>query len=77
MNENTVYKILVKGHLDEQWDDWFNGLKVTHENEGMTTLSGPIVDQSALHSVLAKIQALNLTLISVNQIDRKWGSSVN
>ena len=69
MREPTTYKITIKGHLDERWNDWFNGLTVTHESKGTTTLSGSIVDQSALHSVLAKIQALNLALISVNKID--------
>jgi len=69
MKEPAAYRIIIKEHLDERWNDWFNGLTVAYGSEGMTTLSGPIVDQSALHSVLAKIQALNLTLISVNQID--------
>ncbi len=69
MREPPTYRITIKGHLDERWNDGFNGLIVTHESKGTTTLSGPIVDQSALHSVLARIQALNLALISVNQVD--------
>lgn len=65
-----LFKITVMGHLDDSWDDWFNGLSITHESQGTTVLSGPILDQTALHGVLEKIRALNLTLISVQQVDR-------
>lgn len=64
-----LYKITVKGHLDDSWDDWLNGFFIIHESEGTTVLSGPILDQTALHGVLEKIRALNLTLISVQQVD--------
>ena len=60
-----MYEIRVKGHLDQRWSAWFDGMTVMHEANGHTVLSGPVVDQAALHSLLIKIHSLNLTLISV------------
>lgn len=65
----TVYKIRVKGHLDRRWSTWFDGMTVTNEANGDTIISGPVVDQSALHSLLIKVHSLNLTLISVFRIE--------
>jgi hypothetical protein len=62
-----VYEIRVKGHLDgPHWSEWFDGLTVTLQENGETVLSGPIVDQSALHGLLAKVRDLGLPLLSVN-----------
>jgi hypothetical protein len=61
------YVIRVRGFLDPQWD-WLTGLTVTHTETGETILSGPIVDQAALHGLLARIRDLNLTLLSVEQV---------
>ena len=67
------YEIKVKGHLDEQWSSWFEDLTITtgFGEDGMpiTTFSGPIVDQAALHGVLARIRDINMPLISVNQVE--------
>ena len=65
----TVYEIRVKGHLDQRWSTWFDGMTVEHEANGDTVLSGPVVDQAALHSLLIKVHTLNLTLISVLRIE--------
>jgi hypothetical protein len=62
------YKIKIKGHMDTKWADWFDGLQITHEKDGTSTLYGPIPDQTALHSILRKIRDMNLQLISVNQV---------
>jgi len=62
------YKIRIKGHMDTTWADWFDGLQITHEEGGITTLYGRILDQAALHSILRKIRDLNLQLISVKQV---------
>lgn len=61
----TVYEIRVKGHLDQGWSAWFDGMTLTNEVNGETVLFGPVVDQAALHSLLMKVHTLNLTLISV------------
>jgi hypothetical protein len=65
-----VYQIVVKGHLDSEWSDWFDGLTVTTVDNGETILSGPVVDQTALHGVLIKIRDLGLPLLSLTRIDR-------
>jgi hypothetical protein len=65
-NKQSEYHIKVRGHLDARWEDWFEGLTITLTDDGDTILSGVIVDQAALHSVLKKISNLGLTLISVN-----------
>ena len=63
------YLIRIKGHMDTKWADWFDSLQITHEEDGTTTLCGPIPDQAALHSILRKIRDLNLQLISVEQVN--------
>jgi hypothetical protein len=55
--------------MDTKWADWFNGLQITHEEDGTTTLYGPLLDQAALHSILRKIRDLNLQLISVKKVN--------
>jgi len=61
----TVYQIRVKGVLDPQWSDWFDGFYISSPQEGQTLLSGPVVDQAALFGILAKINDLGLPLLSV------------
>jgi len=68
---NTIYQINVKGHVDDKWSDWFNGLAMIHQDDGTTTLYGPLPDQTALHSVLNKIRDMNLTLVLVQLIERE------
>lgn len=60
-----VYQIRIKGHLGPQWADWFDGLTVTLEATGETLLTGPVVDQAALHGVLKKVRDLGMPLLSV------------
>jgi len=64
-----VYQIRLKGHLDSQWTEWFGGLTITLEEDGDTLLTGPVVDQAALHGLLKKIRDLGMPLISVNCIE--------
>ena len=64
-----VCQIRVKGHLDDDWSEWFAGLSMTHEEDGTTVLTGPLADQPALHGLLIKIRDLGLVLISVNQVE--------
>lgn len=68
MDKSRFYEIRIEGHLvTDRWVDWFEGLAIHNDPDGGTTLSGALVDQSALMGVLGKIQALNMTLISVNR----------
>jgi hypothetical protein len=64
-----VYRITVKGHLDSEWSDWFDGLTITLVDNGETILSGPVVDQTALHGVLIKIRDLGLPLLGLMRIE--------
>lgn len=64
------YAITVQGELDEHWRNWFDGLKMTHNEEGETVLIGRFADQAALHGVLTRVRDLGLTLVSVNRVDR-------
>lgn len=65
----TVYQIKIKGYLDSEWSDWFEGLAVTQAEGGDTLLTGPVVDDAALHGLLKKVRDLGLPLISVNRIE--------
>ena len=69
LTDQLIYQIRIRGELDPIWMEWFDGLTLTHDCEGNTVLTGPIVDHTALHSILLKIRDLNLKLISVNQIE--------
>jgi hypothetical protein len=66
----SVYEIRVKGHLEDRWSEWFDGLKITNLENGEALLSGEIVDQAALHGVLAKVRDLGLPLVAVIGVDQ-------
>lgn len=68
MDAAYEYEIWVEGHLTDRWSDWFDGLAVHNHPGGKTIISGPLIDQTALFGVLAKIHALNLTLVSVKRL---------
>jgi len=73
----SLYEIRIKGHLDEQWMAWFDGLTITLEENGDTLLSGPVADQAALHGLLKKVRDLGMPLVSVIQINREKGKRMN
>jgi hypothetical protein len=58
-------RITVERHLDPTWSDWFDGLTITNVEDGKAVLTGPVVDQAALHGVLAKIRDLCLPMTEV------------
>ena len=63
-----VYQIRIKGHLGREWTDWFGGLTITLEDNGETLLTGPVVDQAALHGLLRKVRDLAMPLLSVSPV---------
>ena len=65
----TVYQIRVETHLGTQWSDWFEGLTITLEANGETLLTGAVVDQAVLHSLLRKVRDLGLSLVSVVRLE--------
>jgi len=64
-SQPMVYQIKIKGHLSPKWADWFEGLTITLEEDGNTLLSGPVIDQAALHGILKKVRDLGMPLLSV------------
>jgi hypothetical protein len=62
------YEIRLAGRLDARWADWFDEMTLTHAGDGSTVLTGPAIDQAALHVVLRKIRDLGLPLLEVTQI---------
>ena len=67
--EPGLYEIRIKGHLDDRWAVWFEGLTLTREDNGDTLLTGPVVDQAALHGLLRKVRDLGMPLISVGRVE--------
>ena len=65
----VVYQIRIKGHLGHQWTDWFEGLTITLEEDGDTLLTGPVVDQAALHGLLKKVRDLGMPLVSISPLE--------
>ena len=69
MHESERYEIRLKGHLENRWANWFEGLTITALDNGETLLTGSVVDQAALHSVLRKVRDLGLPLLSVIRVE--------
>jgi hypothetical protein len=67
--EPARYELRVQGVLDARWSAWFEGLRVSSDEHGQTTIAGPVADQAALHGLLAKVRDLGLPLLEVRRID--------
>ena len=68
LNQPMVYQLRIKGHLGPQWIDWIEGMSITLEDNGETLLTGPVVDQAALHGLLRKVRDLGTPLISAIRV---------
>ena len=62
------YEVRVQGQLGSRWSAWFEGLRVTSEDDGTTVIRGPVVDQAALHGLLQKLRDIGIPLLSVTQV---------
>jgi hypothetical protein len=67
--EPGLYEIRLKGHLDDRWAEWFEGLSITRKENGDTLLTGPVIDQAALHGLLKKVRDLGMPLVSVSPVE--------
>jgi hypothetical protein len=68
-NQPMVYQIRIKGHLGRERTDWFEGLTITLDDNGDTLLTGPVIDQAALHGLLRKVRDLGMPLVSVSPLE--------
>lgn len=67
MTDRPNYTIRVRGHLDPEWSDWFDGLTLSNLPDGQAELSGPMADEAALHGVLLRIRDLGLPLLCLTR----------
>ena len=69
--EPAVYRITVKGQLSADWRAWFDGMTITQDATGATLITGPVVDQAALHGLLRKVRDLGLTLLALSSSEAR------
>jgi hypothetical protein len=68
-SQTVVYQVRIKGHLAGEWTEWFEGMAISHKENGDTLLTGPVVDQAALYGLLKKVRDLGLPLVSVSPVE--------
>ena len=71
-----LYEIRLKGHLDARWAAWFDGLTLSRDNDGITVIRGPVIDQAALHGLLHRVRDIGLPLVSVTRVDPESPSTI-
>jgi hypothetical protein len=64
----TTYEIVVSGHLDDRWSDWFGDVTIHRDVDGTTAITAPVADQAQLHGLLVALRDLNATLLSVQAV---------
>ena len=67
-SQPMAYQIRITGQLDSRWADWFEGLTITLDG-GDTLITGPVVDQAALHGLLKRVRDLGMPLVSVSPVE--------
>lgn len=65
---DDIYRVQLRGHLDDRWSDWLGGLAIQRQDDGTTVLVGLVIDQAALHGVITRIRDLGLELLSVSRV---------
>lgn len=71
MQTPQTYQIKLEGHLSPMWEAEFEGFTITLAENGMTCLTGPVIDQAALHGLMRKIRDLGLPLVSITRLQSK------
>ena len=66
--EPDWYEVRLEGRLDDRWSTWFDGMTVAVDAAGVTVVRGHVVDQAALHGLLARLRDIGLPLISVERV---------
>jgi hypothetical protein len=68
-NQHPCFEIRIQGHLDDKWADRFEGMTITLEEDGDMLITGPVVDQAALHGLLKRVRDLGMPLVSVSPVE--------
>ena len=69
--KSTCYHVKIRGHLGPQWSEWFGNVDMELDKEGNTLLSGPFVDQAAVHALLRKVRDAGMILHSVTCVENE------
>jgi hypothetical protein len=69
MDQPSIYRIRLRGHLAAHWTEWFDGLTIARLDNGETLIEGPVIDQAALHGMLNHIRDLGLLLLAVDRVE--------
>lgn len=75
--QSGTFQIRVRGRLDDQWSDWFENLTIMPDEDGTTLLTGPVVDDAALHGLLKRVRDSGMRLLSVNRIEGSQEDAVD
>jgi hypothetical protein len=74
-SQPQVYEIRFRGHLGSYRARMFEGLEMVQGPDGETVLTGPVIDQAALHGILNRIRDLGVPLLSVKQLSADEASA--
>lgn len=74
-HDHPTYAIRVQGRIGPRWSAWFDGLDITGDDDGTTTIRGAVADQAALHGLLQKVRDIGLPILSVTQVEPGPGAT--
>jgi len=73
MNDPGIYRLLVVGRLGPEWKDRFEGMNVVERTSpdprGITELTVPTADQTALLGVLEQLSDMQCALLQVELVN--------
>ena len=69
-SQPQLYEIRFIGYLTPYRAQMFEGLEMVQEPGGETVLTGPVIDQAALHGILNRIRDLGVPLLSVRRLSQ-------
>ena len=68
MSKSTIYRIVVRSELSSSYAVAFEGMEMETRN-GVTVLTGEVIDQPRLYGILNRINGLGLELLSVQALE--------
>ena len=75
MFEPATYRISILGTLDKKWSDYCSGMMIEHDialhEYPMTTLTGQLIDQSALIGVLNSLFDMGYPILFVECVEAR------